>query len=441
MNVLYRKSFIALILLTQLFPSLPLSAHSGIFRLKQGDVLELQKRGRNARMSPSFSKRNKANLAFGSDSRLKPGTLVRYTGKFERTKGGNFGIQVEIIPQSNKTLDEKRRGKVVWIYYRNHERSIVEVPGEVATGPINPADITEEKNLIQPDESPEEFFESANKPPVTEDSIPEKMEEAQNAINKIGNPVSELACTDSTCREESQESERPLRATEESLRLELNAALESSRAQDEVLKAGIPTTPLLRALHFFNANKDLRNLQRNYLVVADLTQSSRKKRMYKIDLKTGHVSAYTTGHGSGYGNARDCANTFGNKRNSNLSSGGGYVTGGGRSFRGYKALSLHGVEPGKNDQVFSRGVILHRTSYSDDYYAGRTYGCISIPNKYAKDFIKDLEGHGSNRGFIERGAALYVYPDRDDVLNRNSYWDASCKAELMKGKHPPTWKP
>ncbi|HEY8271678.1 MAG TPA: murein L,D-transpeptidase catalytic domain family protein [Pseudobdellovibrionaceae bacterium] len=442
MKVLYKKSFISLILLMPVFPILTL-AHSGISQLKEGDVLELQKRGRNARVSPNFSKHNKSNLAFGSDSRLGPGTLVRYTGKYEGTKQGNFGIQVEILPQEGKPFDERHRGKLVWIYYRNHERSIVEKPGEVATGPINPADITEEKNLIRPDESPEDFSEKNSVAQTEDNEVPEVIQEAQNTLDKIGKINSGLSCTNSTCREEDNDSARPLQATDALLNYELGEALTSSWAQEEVLKAGIPSTPLLRALHFYNANKDLRNLQRNYLVVADLTQASNKKRMYKIDLRSGKVSKYTTSHGRGYGNAYYCANTFGNRRDSNLSSGGGYVTGPSRSFRGSKALNLHGVEVGKNDRAFSRGVLLHRASYVNDHQAGRTWGCLSIADKYSKEFISSLEGHGSNSGFIGQGSAIYVYPDRDDILNKNSYWDPSCRANLnaQGDRYKPRWIP
>lgn len=442
MKSLFNKSILSILLLIQVFPNIPF-AYSDISQIQKGDVLQLKRSNRIARSNPSFSRKNKSNYALGTDSRLKAGSLVRYTGNYERTKHGNFGIQVELLPQGNQPFDEKHRGKLVWIYYRGHERTIIEKPGETATGAINPADITEEQDLIRPDESPEDFFERTAGSVVPEGEIPEVLQAAQDSISKAGRTEPEVLCTSSTCRADNDEVDRPTQATDAQVNYELSEALGSRQAQEEVLKAGIPPTPLLRALHFYNSNKDSRNLQRDYLVVADLTQSSNKKRMYKINLHTGRVSKFTTSHGSGYGNAYDCASTFGNKRDSNISSGGGYVTGRSRLFRGLKALNLHGVEVGKNDRVFSRGVLLHRASYVDDYHAGRTYGCLSIANKYAKEFIDSLEGFGSDHGYIQKGSAIYVYPDRDDILNQNSYWDASCRAELnRRGKsHQPRWIP
>jgi hypothetical protein len=419
----------------QIFAVVPL-AHSGIKDLKEGDVLKLTKANRYARSNAdSFSRHNKKNV-IKEIQKLPAGSKVRYTGVPRRLKNGNYGIQVELL----SGVKEEYKGKLVWIYYKKHERTIELDPTEQNSNksPINEADITDIEDFIRVDESYEEFIGQDHAGDTSVEDVSNGVELVAETLNKVGIDTSTNNCRSKDCKVET-DAEQANSNTDSEITKEITAAIESETARDNLLNSGIPQLPLLRALQFYNANKDKRNLQDKYLIVADLTQSSNKKRMYKIDLETGKVIKYTTSHGRGYSNAYDCAHAFGNRSNSYLSAGGGYVTGPERKFKGHGALSLHGVEEGLNDKAYKRGILLHRGSYVSDNQAGRTLGCLTIANKYADDFIDSLQGFGSNKGHIEKGAAIYIYPARDDLRNKNSYWDPSCQAKLNSRDRVPRW--
>lgn len=423
-------------------------AHSEFSKVQKNDVLKLTKSNRTARENPqNFNRNFTSNHALGKNSYLPAGAKVRYTGKYSKTKKGNYGIQVEIL--SGEGL-EKYKGKLVWIYYRNNEWTIKKTNEAVSPlRPINPADITEEEDLIKPDrEDPSEFFDTkTHQFQVEPEQAADYLNKLQKTINRSGTVSSDVPCTSTSCAgdiSEASDANRSNLDSNDSLNAELNELNLSESARSALMQSSIPSIPLLRALHFYNTNKNIRHLQNDYLVVSDLTQPSNKKRMYQINLKTGQVSKFTTSHGSGYSNAYDCVNTFGNKetrQGTKLSAGGGYVTGNLRKFQGYRALHLYGVEEGKNDNSHSRKILFHRASYVNDSQAGRTAGCISIAKKYADQFINDLFGTGVDSVEGEGGSAIYVYPDRDDILNKNSYWDASCKSKLAKRGRSPRWIP
>jgi hypothetical protein len=102
-------------------------------------------------------------------------------------------------------------------------------------------------------------------------------------------------------------------------------------------------------------------------------------------------------------------------------------------------VSLHGIEKGKNNNVYGRGILLHRGSNVDDKRAGRTLGCLTIANKYADEFIDSLQAYRDSNSHGENGSAIYVYLDRDDILDANSYWDVSCKINLDKRGRQSRW--
>ena len=154
---------------------------------------------------------------------------------------------------------------------------------------------------------------------------------------------------------------------------------------------------------FFKAFKGYEYLQSkgmldktNLLTIVDYSQSSSKKRLYVIDLKLGKVLFNTfVSHGKRSGG--EFATDFSNVVDSHKSSLGFIVTG--KSYRGGSGYSLHlnGVEPGINDNVYKRYIVMHGSHYvnarrADENETGRSFGCPAVPygQQYAIiDKIKD----------------------------------------------------
>jgi hypothetical protein len=146
----------------------------------------------------------------------------------------------------------------------------------------------------------------------------------------------------------------------------------------------------------------------------DLSQSSRNKRFYIVDMKSDSLTWNTyVAHGKSSG--VDMAKNFSNNLNSNKSSLGFYLTK--STYKGKHGLSLRidGLEDGFNDNAEARGVVVHGASYvnadrSNSDYMGRSQGCPALPeDEYAEviDIIKD-------------GSVLFVYGADDNYLQSSS---------------------
>jgi hypothetical protein len=140
-----------------------------------------------------------------------------------------------------------------------------------------------------------------------------------------------------------------------------------------------------------------------YLTIVDLSQSSRNKRFYILDMANDSL-AWNTYVAHGKNSGVDMAKSFSNAFNSNKSSLGFYVTK--STYHGKHGLSLRidGLEHDFNDNAEARGVVVHGASYVNpsrvnSEYMGRSQGCPALPeNEYAQviDIIKD-------------GSVLFVY--------------------------------
>lgn len=151
-----------------------------------------------------------------------------------------------------------------------------------------------------------------------------------------------------------------------------------------------------------------------YLTIVDLSQSSRNKRFYILDMENNQITWNTfVAHGRNSG--VDMAKSFSNNLNSNKSSLGFYVTK--STYRGKHGLSLKisGLEEGFNNNAEARGVVVHGASYVNSgrvksEYMGRSQGCPALPeNEYAKviDIIKD-------------GSVLFVYNPDSNYLQSST---------------------
>ena len=152
----------------------------------------------------------------------------------------------------------------------------------------------------------------------------------------------------------------------------------------------------------------------NILSICDLSQSSRNKRLYIVDLDTKTVLVNTyVAHGRNSGG--EFARTFSNNSSSHKSSLGFYVTQG--TYYGNNGLSLRirGMERGFNDRAISRGVVVHGSEYvGPDFlemnqFCGRSYGCPAVPADESETII-DL---------IKEGSCLFIYYPTKKYLSRS----------------------
>jgi hypothetical protein len=148
-----------------------------------------------------------------------------------------------------------------------------------------------------------------------------------------------------------------------------------------------------------------------YLTICDLSQSSRKKRLYLVDLENREVILHTwVAHGRNSGG--EFASRFSNKPSSLQSSLGFYITG--NIYTGEHGLSLRikGLEPGFNDKAYRRAVVIHGADYiggdmQGGTRPGRSYGCPAVPRSVSGTLVNA----------IKEGTCLFIYhPSRNYLL-------------------------
>ncbi len=145
-------------------------------------------------------------------------------------------------------------------------------------------------------------------------------------------------------------------------------------------------------------------VKKDILSICDFSQSSKKKRLYIIDVENRKLVLNTyVAHGKNSGS--EYANSFSNNPNSLKSSLGFYVT---RStYLGGHGLSLkiEGVEKGFNDKANSRNIVVHGSNYVGDAFVrsnsscGRSFGCPAVSSQESP-FVIDA---------IKNGSCLFIY--------------------------------
>jgi hypothetical protein len=152
--------------------------------------------------------------------------------------------------------------------------------------------------------------------------------------------------------------------------------------------------------------------------ICDFSQSSRKKRLYVIDLrsKTLLVNTYVA-HGKRSG--KEFARTFSNKPESFKSSLGFFITR--NTYQGANGLSLNiqGLEEGINDKAFERRIVIHSSNYvgrkylKANNYSGTSLGCPAVPINELDQVIQTIKG--GSCFFIYHPAKYYL--TRSNILN------------------------
>jgi hypothetical protein len=149
------------------------------------------------------------------------------------------------------------------------------------------------------------------------------------------------------------------------------------------------------------------------LTIVDFSQSSRKKRMYIIDIKNDKVLMNTyVAHGKNSG--LDYAAKFSNTPESLQSSLGFYVTKGTYFGKHGLSLRLSGQEKGWNDKAEERAVVVHGANYIGDSrvssaYMGRSFGCPAVPQEQADKVIN----------LLKDGTCLFIYHPSSDYLQES----------------------
>lgn len=165
---------------------------------------------------------------------------------------------------------------------------------------------------------------------------------------------------------------------------------------------------------FFDAYKGYEYLQNkgllrktNLLTICDYSQSSNNKRLYVIDLVNSRLLFNTfVSHGRNSGN--EFATSFSNYNNSNKSSLGFMVTLDAYSGKSGYSLRLNGMEPGINDHVKSRSIVLHGSRFVNESIMntrgtiGKSLGCPAVPFGIHFKIIDAIKG----------GSCFYInHPD------------------------------
>jgi hypothetical protein len=147
------------------------------------------------------------------------------------------------------------------------------------------------------------------------------------------------------------------------------------------------------------------------ITICDLSQSSRRKRLYLIDLNDYKLLLNTyVAHGRNSGG--EYAKKFSNKPESRQSSLGFYTTK--KTYYGGHglALTLSGLEPGFNDKAERRKIVVHGSKYIGDNFLrwgkfmGRSFGCPAVPMEQSTILINT----------IKDGSCLFIYHPNKNYL-------------------------
>lgn len=144
------------------------------------------------------------------------------------------------------------------------------------------------------------------------------------------------------------------------------------------------------------------------LTIVDYSLPSNQKRLWVIDLTTNSILIHTyAAHGAKSGALY--TTNFSNKDDSHESSFGAFKTL--SSYEGSHGYSLRiaGLEPGINDNVYKRNIVIHSADYATYRFVreynrlGRTFGCIAVDPAESDALIS----------IIKNGSLIVVYPGDD----------------------------
>ena len=190
------------------------------------------------------------------------------------------------------------------------------------------------------------------------------------------------------------------------------ASLTSELFQNtSLISAGLPKKTLELSLQgYLNLIGQGDFKKTDLLSIVDLSQSSRKKRFYLIDVKQSKLLVNTyVSHAKNSG--ADIATDFSNVIGSEKSSLGFYLTK--QTYTGKNGLSLRmeGLEKGFNDNAEARSIVVHGADYVNagrvnSAYMGRSQGCPALPRA---DYTKTID-------LIKNGSVFFIYSENENYL-------------------------
>ena len=151
------------------------------------------------------------------------------------------------------------------------------------------------------------------------------------------------------------------------------------------------------------------------ITIADLSQSSSKKRLYIIDLDH-YMLLFNTYVSHGKNSGGEMATKFSNKKDSYQSTLGFLLTSDTYIGCAGYSLRLKGMEPGINDNVFDRDIVVHGSKFVNEKIAakqgrvGNSMGCPAVPMLQNKPIINTIKG----------GSVYFIY-------NPNKYYNTTSK--------------
>jgi hypothetical protein len=167
-----------------------------------------------------------------------------------------------------------------------------------------------------------------------------------------------------------------------------------------------------KGYQYMRSKRMLRNT--DVLSICDFSQSSRRKRLYIIDLESMKLLINThVAHGRNSG--KEYAKSFSNSMESHKSSLGFYVTKqtywGGHGL----ALEIDGLERGINDKANQRKIVVHGSDYVGDGFLrsnpfnGRSFGCPAVPAKVTAKIINT----------IKNGSCFFIYHPTKNYISKS----------------------
>lgn len=170
----------------------------------------------------------------------------------------------------------------------------------------------------------------------------------------------------------------------------------------------IPAPAINMAMNGYYALQS-KNLLKNDSLIAmiDFSSPSTEKRFFVLDIKNKQVIKNTwVAHGMKSG--ENIADSFSNRRHSNKSSLGLYLTQETYEGKHGYSLRLKGMSKGLNDHARKRAIVIHGAGYvSHDFILehgrlGRSFGCPALPMNEVNEIIDLIKG----------GTCLFIYhPD------------------------------
>ena len=202
----------------------------------------------------------------------------------------------------------------------------------------------------------------------------------------------------------------------------VNQISESLFNELQLNEKGLSIHALELAVKGYLQLKETGLLNKSLLSIVDLSQSSREKRFYLLDIEHKKLLENTfVAHGRNSG--EDIATDFSNDIGSEKSSLGFYVTK--EIYKGKHGMSLkiEGLEQGYNDNAENRSIVVHGANYVNagrvqSNYMGRSQGCPALPTTEYKKIINE----------IKNGSALFIYSENANYLNNSQVLNSKASS-------------